>query len=168
MPQIPNQFLVRHFFARLCGATATSRLFFGTVNQVLRPFRRISVAALFVLLFSLSLPAQAPVAPSAPAESKSFASKPDYSKEPAIYEFRHASMRYENDGSSVREVTGRIRVQTAAGLAFAGQLVFPYTAVDEEVEIRGVRVLKPDGSIITSGPEAVQDLTAQVSREAPM
>ena len=121
-----------------------------------------------MLLFSLSLPAQAPVAPSAPAESKSSASKPDYSKEPAIHEFRHASMRYENDGSSVREVTGRIRVQTAAGLAFAGQLVFPYTAVDEAVEIRSVRVLKPDGSIITSGPEAVQDLTAQVSREAPM
>ena len=77
-------------------------------------------------------------------------------------------MRYENDGSGVREVKSRIRVQTTAGLGLGGQLVFPYTAVDEDVEIRNVRVLKADGGIITAGPEAVQDLSAQVTREAPM
>jgi tetratricopeptide (TPR) repeat protein len=126
------------------------------------------VAVLFLLLTTTSqLLAQDPASPDStpPAASKATT---DPSLQPAIYEFRHGSMRYENDGSGVREVIGRMRVQTAAGLASAGQLVFNYTAVDEEVEIRSVRVFKPDGSVIVAGPEAVQDLSAPVTREAPM
>ena len=77
-------------------------------------------------------------------------------------------MRYEDDGSGSREVRGRIRVQTSAGLPTAGQLVFEYNAVDEKVEIRSVRVLKPDGSVVAAGPDAVQDLNAPKTSEAPM
>ena len=77
-------------------------------------------------------------------------------------------MRYENDGTGTREVRARIRVQTPAGLNSAGQLIFQYNAVNEQVEIRNVRVLKSDGNIVTAGPEAVQDLSAPVTREAPI
>jgi tetratricopeptide (TPR) repeat protein len=77
-------------------------------------------------------------------------------------------MRYESDGSGSREVRSRIRIQSPAGLALGGQLVFEYTAFDEQVEIRSIRVLKPDGATITVGPDAVQDLSAPVAREAPM
>jgi tetratricopeptide (TPR) repeat protein len=110
--------------------------------------------------------AQDPTSPTATGSAAK--GETDPSQQPAIYEFRHGSMRYENDGSGVREVIGRIRIQTAAGLQSAGQLVFQYTAVDEEVEVRCVRVFKPDGSVIVAGPEAVQDLSAPVTREAPM
>jgi len=148
-----------------CGATSSIGLVFGTVHL---PIRSTSLSVvLFLLLGTASrLQAQDPAPPVASDSNSKSATDP--SQQPAIYEFRHGSMRYENDGSGVREVVGRIRVQTAAGLNIAGQLVFSYTAVDEEVEVRSVKVFKPDGSVIIAGPEAVQDLSAPVTREAPM
>ncbi len=92
----------------------------------------------------------------------------DRAHEPFIYEQVRGKMRYENDGSGTREITARLRVQTPAGLSKAGQLVFDYNAANEKIEIREVKVTKPDGSVITAGPEAVQDLSAPVTREAPM
>jgi Domain of Unknown Function with PDB structure (DUF3857) len=94
--------------------------------------------------------------------------RPDFSQEPAIYESIHVLMRYENDGPGTRKIGSRIRVQTAAGLTAGGQLIFQYNAADEQVEIKSVRVLKPDGSVVTAGPDSVQDLSAPVAREAPM
>jgi TonB family protein len=92
----------------------------------------------------------------------------DRSQEPFIYEQVRGKMRYENDGTGVREVTARMRVQTPAGLAKAGQLVFDYNAANEKIEIRNVKVTKPNGSVITAGASAVQDLSAPVTQEAPM
>jgi Flp pilus assembly protein TadD len=91
----------------------------------------------------------------------------DFSQEPVLYEYVRGTMRYENDGSGVREVRARVRVQTGAGLAKAGQLLFDYNASDEKIEIR-VRVIKPDGSVSDAGPDAIQDLSAPVAREAPI
>ena len=92
----------------------------------------------------------------------------DYSQEPLVYETLHASMRYEDDGTGVREVRARLRVQTALGLQKAGQLIFDYNAANEKVEIRSVRVIRTDNTTASAGPEAVQDLSAPVAREAPM
>jgi tetratricopeptide (TPR) repeat protein len=92
----------------------------------------------------------------------------DYSHEPIVYEFVHHVLRYENDGTGTLEYHGRVRVQTSAGLAKAGQLVFDYNAANEKVEVRSVRIEKPDGSIVMAGPESVQDLSAPVAREAPV
>jgi hypothetical protein len=124
-----------------------------------------------VLLLVLAVPCYA-VAQSADALVGGSKSDPTatqgFSKEPYVYEYVHAAMRYENDGSGSREVRARLRVQTPAGLSSAGQLIFQYNAVDEQVEIRSVRVLKSDGNVVAAGPEAVQDLSAPVTREAPM
>jgi tetratricopeptide (TPR) repeat protein len=124
-----------------------------------------------VLLFLLVAPhrvfAQLSATPAGGNKADSNA-KQDFSQEPFVYEYIHASMRYENDGSGIREVRARLRVQTPAGLNSAGQLIFQYNALDEQVEIRSIRVLKPDGAIVTAGPETVQDLSAPVAREAPM
>lgn len=94
----------------------------------------------------------------------------DYSQEPFVYENVRGKLRYESDGTGVREISARIRVQSALGLQKVGQLVFDYNAANESVEIRSVRVIKPDGSIVVTnnGPETVQDLSAPVAREAPM
>jgi len=93
---------------------------------------------------------------------------PDYSNEPVAYEYIHHELRYENDGSGTGELHGRVRVLTQAGLERAGQLVFDYNAAYEKLQIRSIRVEKPDGSVVTAGPESVQDLSAPVTREAPM
>ncbi|MGH9685426.1 MAG: DUF3857 domain-containing protein [Candidatus Acidiferrales bacterium] len=92
----------------------------------------------------------------------------DYLQEPVIYESVHTAMRYENDGTGFRETRVRIRVQSDAGLALAGQLLFTYNSENETVEIRSVRVLKPDGASVTTGHENIQDLSAPVAQLAPM
>src|ERR1700734_519275 len=104
---------------------------------------------LFVLAVPFHLIAQSSAVPAAGKKSDATA-KQEFSQEPWIYEYRHAAMRYEDDGSGTREVQARVRVQTPAGLNSAGQLVFEYNALDEQVEIRSVRVLKPDGTIVTA------------------
>ena len=89
-------------------------------------------------------------------------------QEPYIYERVESNLRYERDGTGVREVRARIRVQTAAGLQNAGQLVFDYNAENERVDIRNIRVTKQDGSVVTAGPDAVQDLSSPVAQQAPV
>jgi len=142
-------------------------LLFGTVHRTTGLIRCLSAVFLSVLATAVRVPAQSSATPS-PNTQLGSGTHPDFSAEPAIYEFLHATMRYEDDGSGSREMRGRIRVQTSAGLSTAGQLVFEYNAVDEKVEIRSVRVLKPDGSVVAAGPDAVQDLNAPVTSEAPM
>jgi tetratricopeptide (TPR) repeat protein len=141
----------------------------------LTPFMKFAPLALATcLLVSAGIAQNAPIGP-APSQQKQSqssrqADKParDFSGEPIIYESVHAKMRFENDGTGVREVTARIRVQTAAGLSKAGQLILDYNAANEHLEIRSVKVIKPDSTAVVAGPEAVQDLSAPVAREAPM
>jgi tetratricopeptide (TPR) repeat protein len=133
-----------------------------------------AIAALLIAIASLSAIAQSSQNHAAgkaktdgptPASGKA---APDYSREPFIYEFIHVNMRYENSGEGRREVTVRARVNSAMGLNRLGQLILDYNAAIEQLEIRSVRVLKQDGSVVSVGPDAVQDLTAPVAREAPM
>lgn len=77
----------------------------------------------------------------------------DYSQEPVLYEQVRGRMRYENDGTGMREVVARLRVQTPAGLAKAGQLIFDYNAANERIEIRTIHVVKPDGSVVSGRSE---------------
>jgi tetratricopeptide (TPR) repeat protein len=142
-------------------------LFFGTVHQILCPSRRTMAVLLFVLAVPCYLSSQSSAVPAAGNKSDA-AAKQDFSQEPFVYEYLRAAMRYENDGSGTREVRARVRVQTPAGLNSAGQLIFQYSSVNEQVEIRSVRVLKSDGNVVAAGPETVQDLSAPVAREAPM
>ena len=114
---------------------------------------------------------QEAVKPAQPTDNQKPESKNgagDYSHEPVVYEYLHHVLRYENDGTGTLELHGRVRVQTSAGLETAGQLIFDYNAANETIEIRTVRVEKPDGTVVNAGSENVQDLTAPVARLAPV
>lgn len=128
---------------------------------------RVILTTILVLTVSFHLQAGHFASPSALNKFESEA-VPDFSQEPMVFEYIHESMRYERDGSGVRETQSRIRVQTTAGLNFAGQLAFNYNASDEQIEVRSVRVLKKDGATVTAGPEAVQDLSAPLAQGAPV
>ncbi|HEY6252607.1 MAG TPA: DUF3857 domain-containing protein [Candidatus Angelobacter sp.] len=121
-----------------------------------------------VALLGLSAIAQSPSSKDSAGEKPSQKTAADYPDEPYIYEYKRGVMRYENDGSGTRELQARMHVQTAAGLQTAGQLVFDYNAANEKLEIRSVKVIKADGKVIKASPEAVQDLSAPVAREAPL
>ena len=92
----------------------------------------------------------------------------NYSGEPLVYEYVRGTMRYENDGTGTRELRARIRVQSALGLQRVGQLILNYNAANERLDIRSVRVIKSDGTIVTASPDSIQDLSAPVAREAPL
>ena len=93
---------------------------------------------------------------------------PDYSREAMVYEQYKTLVHFENDGTGRRDSTARIRVQSDAGVQALGQLVFGYNAANEKIEINYVRVKKSDGKVVTASPEAVQDLSSPVQRDAPI
>jgi tetratricopeptide (TPR) repeat protein/transglutaminase-like putative cysteine protease len=109
-------------------------------------------------------PAQAPTESSRTTAQ----SAPDYSQEPFVIESFITRARYEIDGTGRVENSSRLRVQSEAGVQALGQLMFPYNASNERLEIDYVRVRKADGTVVTSGPSDVQDLSSQIVRDAPM
>src|SRR5580698_1459785 len=96
------------------------------------------------------------------------ATKADYSKEPFVGEQVRARYKFENDGTGREENTIRIRVQSEAGVQRWGQLRFGYNSASESFEISHVRVIKQDGTVVTAGADAVQELSEPIQRIAPV
>jgi tetratricopeptide (TPR) repeat protein len=93
--------------------------------------------------------------------------KQDHSQEAAVIEQMWTKIAFENDGTSIREQTSRVRVQTDAGVKQWGLLIFPFQSAIQTVEIDYVRVRKPDGTTIVTPPDNVQDLDSEITRSAP-
>ncbi|MGH9706410.1 MAG: DUF3857 domain-containing protein, partial [Candidatus Acidiferrales bacterium] len=138
---------------------------------------RFWLAWVCVLVLPLLSPAQSlqkesagSQATSSPAANSPPATAPkpaDYSQEPFVVEEFHTDVRFENDGTGVREQSARIRVQSDAGVRQLGELVFGYSSANETMEIKFVRVQKPDGTVLTAAPAAIKEMTAAVERDAP-
>ena len=120
-------------------------------------FKRV-FALLSLVLFSASLWAQ----------SQGNASPPDLSQEALVLEHWNESVRFENDGSGLRETTAVIRIQSQAGVQAFGQLVFGYSTANEDLNIDYVRVRRPDGKVADTPVSSAQDFAPDVLREAPM
>jgi tetratricopeptide (TPR) repeat protein len=123
-----------------------------------RAARRLSLAVLpaIVVVWQSAAWAQDPTATT------------DYSQEAVVIEQIRTLLRFEADGTGRRERYTRIRMQSEAGVHQFGQLVFGYNSANERAEIMFVRVRKPDGTIFTTAPTAVQDLSSPVQRIAPV
>ena len=105
-------------------------------------------------------PVQAP-GPSAPKP-------PDISKEGLVLEKVYTKVRMEADGTGTRESTSRVRVLADSGVKQMAVLSFTYTASNQQVDIGYVRVIKPDGRVVVTPDYNVQDMPADITREAPM
>jgi tetratricopeptide (TPR) repeat protein len=100
-------------------------------------------------------------------EAGSPTSPVDYTAEPLVYELSSTAIVLENDGRATRDTVVRVRIQSDAALKKLGVLVLSYQSAFESVEIQSVKVLKPDGLVIPTHPDAVQDMASEISREAP-
>jgi len=60
-----------------------------------------------------------------------------------------------------------MRIQSEAGVQQYGVLSFAYQSFVEHLDIDYVRVQKPDGTVIATPPDSVQDMPTEVSRSAP-
>src|SRR5579862_5543828 len=94
-------------------------------------------------------------------------SQADYSKEAAVADLIAVKASFENDGTSVQELTTRIRVQSDAGVQRYGLLTFSYQGATQTVDFDYIRVRKTDGSVVVTPQDNVQDLDAGITREAP-
>ena len=125
---------------------------------------------------ALPQPALGPPAPPHPAPSGASQSqlspptaKPDdLAKEAAVFEKFYTRVREEADGTGTRQLTARIRVQAEAGVKAMAVLTFSYTQSNQQIDVAYVRVIKPDGSVVTTPPYNIQDMPAEVSLQAPM
>lgn len=122
--------------------------------------RLLVILSVLCLILSPSLAQVA--APSKPDISKS-----DHSQEAFVIEQFSQKVRFENDGTSSREDTARVRIQSEAGVQQYGVLNFSYASGTGNFEIGYVRVRKPDGSVVETPPENVQDMAAEITRQAP-
>jgi|HubBroStandDraft_2_1064218.scaffolds.fasta_scaffold05189_2 tetratricopeptide (TPR) repeat protein len=93
--------------------------------------------------------------------------KPDYSKEAFVLEQSSDKFKFQNDGTSTRELKMRVRVQSDAGVQQFGMLKFAYQSSSESFFVDYVRVQKSDGSLVASPPDNFQDMPADVTRAAP-
>lgn len=94
--------------------------------------------------------------------------KRDYSQEAVVVEQLSTAYRFERDGTGQRESTLRVKVQSDAGVQRFGQLVFDYSSANEKLDMDYVRVRKADGTVVNAAASDIQDLTAPISREAPV
>jgi tetratricopeptide (TPR) repeat protein len=120
---------------------------------------RFTLLLFFALATAIFLPAQS--ATNAPA------TKADYSQEAFVMERYLRKVKLENDGTSVREDSARVRIQSDAGVKRYGLLTFSYASGTGTFEIDYVRVRKPDGTIVETPADNIQDMAAETTREAP-
>src|SRR5664280_2940587 len=86
------------------------------------------------------------------------------------YVIEHSATKlvYDADGTGSREVTVAMRVQSQAGVQDLAVLTFRYTSYNENVDLEYLRVKKPDGTVVVTPETNAQDMTAEVTRLAPM
>jgi tetratricopeptide (TPR) repeat protein len=116
--------------------------------------------AVFLLLYvPICLLAQAP--------EKSAVPKPDYSQEAAVIEDFTYKVKFESDGTALQEEYSKVRVQSDAGVQRYGLLTFAYASDGGPYEIQFVRVTKPDGTVVETPADSIQDMPAEITRQAP-
>lgn len=96
------------------------------------------------------------------------AAHPDYSKEGVVFESISTVFAYNADGTGDRTMTVKMRVQSDNGVHQAGLLNFTYAQKNERLEVKYVRVHKPDGSVVETPADDAQDMPTEVTREAPL
>ncbi len=120
-----------------------------------------------MILAQEKAPNQKPAQPAAQAKTEE--KKPaDYSQEAFVFEQWQTRVRFEADGTSRQEAQARVKVQSDAGVQQLGEQNIGYNSANQKLLFEYVRVRKADGSVVTAGPEAVQDLTTAIAREAPV
>ncbi len=129
------------------------------MSPMLRPLAVVPLLLHLYVFLSTDVQGQSSVLP--------IDTKADYSKEAFVIEQFSRKLQFENDGTSSRQDTDRVRIQSQAGVQRYGLLSFSYPSATGTFEISYVRVRKPDGSVVETPPENVQDMAAEITRQAP-
>ena len=126
---------------------------------------RLGTIILCIVLncFVMILAALAQSAPKTSAPAKSI----DYADESFVIEQLNDDVVFAQDGTGQHDQLARIRILSEAGVQRFGVLSFSYRNERERLDVVQVRVTKPDGSAVETPESSVQDLAAEVTRQAP-
>lgn len=95
------------------------------------------------------------------------AAAPDYSKQAVVVEAFRTALAFQNDGTSSRDLTLRVRINSDAGIQQYSVLVFPYASAFENVKIDYIRVTHPGGAVVETPASSIQDESSAITRQAP-
>jgi TonB family protein len=91
----------------------------------------------------------------------------EFSQEGVVIENMETKVSFESDGSSTREQKSRVRIQSDAGVRQYGTLRPPYVASVETIEVLDVRVIKPNGTVVATPLDSIQDAPSELYRGVP-
>jgi tetratricopeptide (TPR) repeat protein len=114
--------------------------------------------ALVSVVLSVSAGAQAP----APASTDRFR------QESLVFEKSETTYRMHADGTGERMVHVRLRIQSQGAAQQFGVLSFGYASANETPRITLVRVHKPDGTVVDTPTDGAIEISAEVTRGAPL
>src|ERR1017187_355516 len=100
--------------------------------------------------------------------AKKDAASQDFSKEGAVIEQWTTRVTFQSDGTSTRDFRARVRIQSDAGVQQYGILRLPYQASVERIEVQDIKVTSPNGSVVITPLDSIQDVTSELYREAPL
>src|SRR5260370_8958400 len=107
--------------------------------------------------FFFALPLGAALAVSLFGQASPSATKSDTSKEALVYQRIRDTVRYENDGTGVEEITAAIKLQSQAGIEAVGQLIFGDSSATKNPPVKYLRARKPDGTVVETPASTAQD-----------
>ena len=96
----------------------------------------------------------------------SSAAKPDYSREPYVFERFITQIAFRKDGTSREDLHAVVNVLSEAGVQRFGQLVFAYNSSNQKLEVISVEIRKA-GSASFSSASAVRDVAPLAAAGAP-
>jgi len=97
---------------------------------------------------------------------KSSEAKPDYSREPYVFEQFITQIAFQKDGASREDLHAVVNVLSEAGVQRFGQLVFAYNSSNQKLEVISVEIRKA-GSATFSPASAVRDVAPLAAAGAP-
>ena len=91
-----------------------------------------------------------------------------YSGDDYVYLLDDGVLRFEADGRGVRTYRQIVQILTREGAERWGEQTFGYVAGDERLTVNWIKVVRPDGSVISDKPTHEQESLAPVALEAPI
>ena len=104
---------------------------------------------------------------SSPQAGESAQSAPSESIPPLTIEVYSLKVRFEKDGTGMRQFDVRVRAGTEDGVKELKTLAFDYNATNEKFALRFLRVTKANGTTTEAAADAVSDGPAAAAKAAP-
>ena len=91
-----------------------------------------------------------------------------YRDQPYVYLLDDGIVRYEADGRASRTYRQVIQVLTREAAEQWGEQTFSYAPSRERLRVNWVRVVRPNGEVVSDGPSAEQEADAVADEESPV